>query len=191
MRFTRNKQLVFVLILVVGAVVVWLFSRNDSPPIRINADTSIKTTRVAPSNFQYPSGWTEAKQIPIADSRAGVIAEAKHNNPTASLVLSSVPGSLTSGTSINKLASQTVDKLKTESIDFSLLSSSIVNIGGNKAIDIVFSSSSGGQIYTENQFIVPTNQTTYFLTLSVQQTAYPKLSSTVEQLPTSLASYLK
>jgi len=98
---------------------------------------------------------------------------------------------LTSGTSINKLASQTVDKLKTESIDFSLLSSSIVNIGGNKAIDIVFSSSSGGQIYTENQFIVPTNQTTYFLTLSVQQTAYPKLSSTVEQLPTSLASYLK
>jgi len=188
-RFSSNRSLIIRLVVIV-VVVVAAYAVGKHHGNSTNTTSNAPTTvSIQPSGLKYPAGWKEAGQIPSADQSAGTISEASRSNPSASVVLLSTNGQVSSNFDYKQAASQAADKLKNNTTDFKLIKSEVLGLGSTKAIGLTFSDQNDGQANTHRQIILPSSKGIYYLTLTAKSSDYSKLSSDIAALQNAVAAY--
>lgn len=194
MALKRNTNyLTVVLGVIVVALLLWIFLINDnnSNTSPTNNNQTTKKVSIAPSGMKYPEGWQEVSQISTTNKDAGVVSEAVHSNSDARVIIRIEEGSQAKDFDIDKSLADTVDKLKSNLDNFSLVSKEIIRVGKNQAISVAYQYSNGEQLYKQTQFIAPTANKTFYLTITAQDSDDLQLiSADISKISSAFGNYV-
>ena len=137
----------------------------------------------------YPADWNELSEIPIQDKQAGVISEAVHDTFDAKVIVRISQGKLDDNFDINKSLSDVTAKLNSDLSNFKLISKDIVKFGKHSAIVVTYQYTSNLQANKQSQIIIPTQNKTYFLTLSAKSSDFDQIND-FNKIKDSLSAYI-
>lgn len=194
-KFNRNIVLLVVVLVAVtfGAYKIGSnHSNNDSANNNSSNSSTASTQKVeiAPSGMKYPETWQEDQQITQADKNAGVVSEARHIDPTASVVVRIVAEALDKSFDIKSLPDQTVNSLQKSLSDFSLVSKKLTQAGKHDAVEVSYKSSADGVTYENTTIIVPTTRKTFYITFAAKPADFAKITSDIKAIETVVFEYI-
>lgn len=188
-KWYADKNKIALLAAAVIIVVLAVFAFHKRQPSQANSSQANNVT-IAPSGIKYPQGWQEVSQVNIADKNAGVISEAAHTNPEASIVVRMDQANLAKGTDIKTLPADITKRLKDSLTGFSLIDSGVINIAKTQAIRVTYKDLNGSLIYEHTQFIIPTKTRTFYLTISAKNSDFAQLTSDITKISEVFTGYV-
>ncbi len=150
-----------------------------------------QTVTIAPSGIKYPAAWSELPTISAADQTDGVVSEAVHVTPNATIVVRAVKGTLPKDFNIHTLATDTESSLKQGLNDFIPESNSLVSIGSHQSAQVIYKNTNdGGQVNEAVSLTIPTTNKIFYINISSLATDFTKIDSDIPAIKTAVATYI-
>lgn len=176
----RLIVIVVILLALVGGALIFN-SRKDSK-------TATPTTSA--NVMKYPAGWSELK-LSSTDIAQKVILRASQSAPQGLFVVRSLNISLGKDFVIASLPAQLEAKYKKEFTGYKTVSSKIAKLGVYNSVQIKYTRlSSAKKTLEELRITLPTQEKTYYLTLSSGEQSFSAVEAELMTVAENFANYL-